>query len=240
MQEPNSEHLNNSDNQVNPEIESNEIYSDIVGQKRDYDGSIYNFQESERPTDIETEIETDTMGGYGEQGVFADYRRPGKRKSRGHESDEELHLGPQDESMFDRAGFESDHRKSNHRVDAGAPIRGLSGVHPDENPRASGRPAADLSSPGISRTKHSHRTDHTGKAPRGYRRKDKRIEEEINEHLTVHPDIDASEIEVSVSGGEVTISGMADSKHSKWLAEDIALHQLGVREVHNRIRIRRF
>lgn len=235
MQGPNSEHLNNRDNQVAPEIESNEVYSDLVGQKREYDGSMYNFQESERPTDIETEIERDTMGGYGEQGVFADYRRPGKRKSRGNESDEELHLGPQEESMFDRAGFDSD-----HRVDTGSPIRGLSHAHPDKNPRTFARPAADLSSPGVSRSRHSRQSDHTGKGPRGYRRKDKRIEEEINEHLTAHPDIDASEMEVSVTEGEVTILGMADTRHSKWLAEDIALNQPGVREVHNRIRIRRF
>jgi hypothetical protein len=83
----------------------------------------------------------------------------------------------------------------------------------------------------------SGRSSHTGRGPKGYRRSDERIEEEINELLTRHPEIDASEIEVQVKNGEVTLTGTVDERHAKRLAEDIAEQCSGVNEVHNQIRV---
>ena len=82
-------------------------------------------------------------------------------------------------------------------------------------------------------------TTFTGRGPRGYRRTDERIQEEINEELTRHPEIDASEIEVEVRDGEVTLSGTVEERKDKRLAEDIAERCSGVNDVHNRIKVKR-
>ena len=52
----------------------------------------------------------------------------------------------------------------------------------------------------------------TGRGPRNYRRSDDRIEEDINERLTHHGMVDATDIEVSVQNGEVTMRGSVDSR----------------------------
>jgi osmotically-inducible protein OsmY len=80
---------------------------------------------------------------------------------------------------------------------------------------------------------------HFGKGPKGYRRSDERITEEICDQLTAHGDIDPSEVEVKVRNGEVTLTGTVDSRHAKRLAEDLAEDVSGVAEVINQIRIRR-
>lgn len=83
------------------------------------------------------------------------------------------------------------------------------------------------------------RGEHTGKGPKGYRRSDERITEEINEKLTQHAQIDASEIEVQVSNGEVTLTGTVDGRQAKRLAEDVADEVSGVQEVNNQLRVKR-
>jgi hypothetical protein len=77
-----------------------------------------------------------------------------------------------------------------------------------------------------------------GRGPKGYKRSDERIREDINEELTVHPDIDAFEIEVRVEGGEVTLTGVVEDRRSKRLAEDVAERSSGVTDVHNQLRVR--
>jgi osmotically-inducible protein OsmY len=79
---------------------------------------------------------------------------------------------------------------------------------------------------------------HTGRGPKNYRRTDERIQEEINEQLTRHPEIDAYEIEVTVQGGEVILAGFVDDRGTKRLAEDIAEECSGVNEVRNNLRVR--
>lgn len=78
---------------------------------------------------------------------------------------------------------------------------------------------------------------HAGRGPKGYQRSDDRIREDINERLTQHPDIDATEIDVVVASGEVTLSGTVDHRRTKRLAEDVAEGVSGVRDVHNQIRV---
>jgi hypothetical protein len=82
------------------------------------------------------------------------------------------------------------------------------------------------------------RQSFAGRGPKGYQRSDERIKEDISEQLTQHPEIDATEIEVRVQGGEVTLTGTADSRHAKRLAEDIAESASGVKECHNQIRVK--
>ncbi|MCU0636022.1 MAG: BON domain-containing protein [Gemmatimonadaceae bacterium] len=80
---------------------------------------------------------------------------------------------------------------------------------------------------------------HVGKGPRGWQRSDDRIRDEVNEALARHAEIDASEIDVEVNQGEITLSGTVSDRESKRLAEDVAEHVFGVQEVHNHLRIKR-
>ncbi len=76
-----------------------------------------------------------------------------------------------------------------------------------------------------------------GVGPKGYRRRDERIVEDVNDELTRHPGIDATNIEVRCADGEVTLSGSVDSRQCKRAAEDAAASRAGVRDVHNQLRV---
>jgi len=78
----------------------------------------------------------------------------------------------------------------------------------------------------------------TGRGPKGYRRSDERITEDVSEQLTQHPEIDASEIEVKVEGGEVTIMGTIDSRQTKRMVEDVVESVSGVKDLHNQLRVK--
>lgn len=77
----------------------------------------------------------------------------------------------------------------------------------------------------------------TGRGPKGYTRSDERIREDVSDRLEQHGDIDATEIEVRVSNGEVTLEGTVEDRWMKRLAEDLAEDCPGVKQVNNRIRI---
>jgi hypothetical protein len=79
---------------------------------------------------------------------------------------------------------------------------------------------------------------HVGRGPKGYQRSEERIREEINDRLTAHGLVDATDVEVRMQNGEVTLSGFVDSRDAKRAAEDCAEDVQGVREVHNHLRIR--
>jgi osmotically-inducible protein OsmY len=76
-----------------------------------------------------------------------------------------------------------------------------------------------------------------GRGPRNYRRSDERILEDVNEQLTRHPMIDATDIEVLVIDSEVTLRGRVDDRIHKRLAEDVAESLPGVKNVKNEIRV---
>jgi osmotically-inducible protein OsmY len=76
-----------------------------------------------------------------------------------------------------------------------------------------------------------------GRGPKGYRRSDDRIREDINDRLS-EGYLDATDVEVSVSGGEVVLSGTVNSRMDKRRAEAIAEHVSGVQNVENRLRVR--
>jgi hypothetical protein len=83
------------------------------------------------------------------------------------------------------------------------------------------------------------RGGHYGRGPRGYRRSDERITEDINDRLTDDWQLDASDIEISVTDGEVTLSGSVENREDKRRAEDLAESVSGVRDVQNNIRVTR-
>ena len=76
-----------------------------------------------------------------------------------------------------------------------------------------------------------------GKGPKGYRRSDARILEEVQEALSRDGSVDASEIDVSINNGEVTLTGTVASKQQKRDAEDCAEDVSGVTDVHNQLRV---
>lgn len=76
-----------------------------------------------------------------------------------------------------------------------------------------------------------------GRGPRGYRRPDARIHEDICEILTRHPEIDATDIDITVHDGVVTLSGTVEDRYTKRLAGDVAELTFGVHDVENRLRL---
>jgi BON domain len=76
-----------------------------------------------------------------------------------------------------------------------------------------------------------------GRGPRGYRRSDESIREDACELLTEDDRIDASNIDVTVSDCEITLSGGVSSREEKRRAEDLVGYLPGVRDVHNRLRV---
>jgi hypothetical protein len=82
-------------------------------------------------------------------------------------------------------------------------------------------------------------TGYAGRGPKGYRRSDERIREDLSDRLTADPGIDASEISISVQQGEVTLEGTVSERAMKRAAEDLAEEISGVRDVNNRLRVER-
>jgi hypothetical protein len=76
-----------------------------------------------------------------------------------------------------------------------------------------------------------------GIGPKGWRRGDDKIRDDVSERLEDHPNIDASNLEVMVAEGEVTLTGVVDNRWAKRLAEDVANDVRGVKDVHNQIRV---
>jgi osmotically-inducible protein OsmY len=89
-------------------------------------------------------------------------------------------------------------------------------------------------------TQQDRRSPENSERRRGERRQqrpDESLVREIHEMLTEDPELEASEIEVQVEGGAVTLTGTVDSSDAKLMAEELAESVTGVREVHNRLRI---
>jgi hypothetical protein len=80
--------------------------------------------------------------------------------------------------------------------------------------------------------------EHRGKGPKNFRRTDERIMEDLNERLTDDARLDAGDIEVACTGGEVTLNGTVASRADKRRAEDIADDVGGVGHVQNNLRVR--
>jgi len=82
-------------------------------------------------------------------------------------------------------------------------------------------------------------TSHRGKGPSSYQRSDERLREMICEALTDDDRVDASNIEVSVKSGEVTLTGHVADRQQKRAAEDCVENVPGVKDVQNQIRTTR-
>ena len=78
--------------------------------------------------------------------------------------------------------------------------------------------------------------DHRGRGPKNYARSDERIREDVNDRLTEDVWLDASEIDVAVEQGEVTLSGTVEDRRAKRRAEDCVDAISGVKHVQNNLR----
>jgi len=78
---------------------------------------------------------------------------------------------------------------------------------------------------------------HRGKGPKNYKRSEDRIREDVSDKLSDDSFLDASDIEVEVTGSEVTLNGKVDSRYSKHRAEDLAEDVTGVTHVQNNLRV---
>lgn len=81
--------------------------------------------------------------------------------------------------------------------------------------------------------------DHYGRGPKGYTRSDDRIRDDVSDRLMEDWEVDASDIEVGVAAGEVTLTGTVGDRQSKRRAENLAANVLGVKDVQNNLRVRK-
>ncbi len=78
-----------------------------------------------------------------------------------------------------------------------------------------------------------------GRGPKGWRRTDERIYEDVGDAIDRHGAVDASEVTVRVENGEVTLEGLVSSRRDKRIIEDIVEDVRGVNDVHNHLRVKR-
>lgn len=83
------------------------------------------------------------------------------------------------------------------------------------------------------------RPNFTGRGPRGYKRSDERIREDVCDRLLLDPEVDASDIEVRVADGQVTLEGTIDDRRAKHRAENLCEAIPGVQDVANHLHIKR-
>jgi BON domain-containing protein len=97
---------------------------------------------------------------------------------------------------------------------------------------------------GMSWTGESAREDdamrgpYAGRGPRGYRRADARIAEDVSDRLTDDEYVDASDITVTVRDAVVVLEGTIESADARDRAANIARSCSGVQDVENRVTVR--
>jgi osmotically-inducible protein OsmY len=158
-----------------------------------------------------------------QQGEYGDYGRQGWTTGQGFQQGD---VGRQ--SRFDDQGYASQGRQS---------LAGRQGEYGDYAQGGMYSEYGPSSGASFGASSSSMRGPYTGKGPRGYHRSDERIREDVCECLTQHGQIDASNIEVQVSGGEVTLGGTVDNRQMKRMAEDAVEGISGVKDVNNQIRV---
>jgi hypothetical protein len=78
-----------------------------------------------------------------------------------------------------------------------------------------------------------------GKGPKGYKRSDARIHEEVCEAIAQQGFIDASDVEIHVDDGVVKLTGTVAHRQDKRVLEQMIERVHGIDEIHNEIRMRR-
>jgi hypothetical protein len=77
------------------------------------------------------------------------------------------------------------------------------------------------------------------RGPKGYKRSDERLKEDISERLMNSVHIDPAEVSVEVQNGKVTLEGTVPERRMKHQIEDLVDNCLGVQDIDNRVRVAR-
>ena len=171
------------------------------------------------------ETERWEQGGYGAQGYGSErYSSQGYGSERyGSQHYGRQHYGSQRYGTQSREGQYG-------RVGTGTPQYGTFGAS------EGGRQGRAWQEAGTFQESAWQRGEHRGKGPKGYKRSDDRIREDVCDRLSDDDELDASEITVTVKGGEVTLEGTVEDRRAKQRAEDLAEAVSGVRDVDNKLR----
>jgi hypothetical protein len=86
-------------------------------------------------------------------------------------------------------------------------------------------------------SQNEQKRNFVGKGPKGYRRSDNRVYEEVCETLLRSPDVDAHQVSVRVNEGTVVLEGWVDGRQAKKIAEYIIEDLPGVEDVRNELLI---
>lgn len=70
-----------------------------------------------------------------------------------------------------------------------------------------------------------------------YRLSNKKIKEDVCDALAQAPNVNCSDIKISVDNGVVTLKGMVDERRMKRLAEEWVEYVAGVNEVQNELQV---
>jgi hypothetical protein len=180
----------------------------------------------------------------------------------GQQSDDGQRSNPQDRHQPNQRGSQQGSQQGSHQesqqgrqqgyqygeetVGPGDYGQGAARPESDIGQRSTGYGRSDTGITGHGQSRHGEafgerriRGVFSGKAPKGYTRSDERLHEDINERLMHDPNIDPSDIEVKVEKGEVTLSGIVDSRHDKFEIEELVDRVMGVKEVNNNIKVDR-
>ncbi|MEY4510774.1 MAG: hypothetical protein RLZZ450_2896 [Pseudomonadota bacterium] len=183
------------------------------------------------------------VSGYGRHGLGypgAGERRLGTRGSEGERrvpraGHDDSRQGYSQDSGYAQSGGHRQEGGSQHQ--AGASGYGPSRAHSDGRGHEGGGPGTQRFS-GQTAYGQPGRGRFYGRTPQGYTRSDERIREDVCDRLS-HGHFDPSEVTVKVEQGVVTLEGFIASRSDKFHAEEVADAVMGVKDVDNRLRVKR-
>ena len=158
-----------------------------------------------------------------------DYRRWRERPGR-YNSGYGLDDRPYRPRREEGGGYEAGYGEGDRRYDADNAYPGRWADQRDREGRYSGMGASGQDVERATR-------DFRGVGPKGYTRSDQRIREQVCDVLMDDPLLDASDIEVTVKDGEITLSGKVSEREWKRRAEDLAERCSLGKHVQNNIRV---
>lgn len=82
-----------------------------------------------------------------------------------------------------------------------------------------------------------YQRSYRGMGPQNYKRPDERIRDDIYERLTDSHEIDARQISVDVSQGNVTLTGTVPERQMRYAAEDLVEGCMGVTNINNQLTV---
>ncbi len=178
------------------------------------------------------------VGGHNFGGATGDYGSSGYSSPTADYGDERYF------DHHDREARDRDYAYGDPRADRGYRAFGPRGPRPSHHEERTwfDRARDEVSSwMGDQDALHRREADgaHRGRGPKGYRRSDERIREDVSDRLTDDSWLDAHGVEVSVSDGDVTLSGEVRSREDKKRAEALAERVTGVGNVQNNLRVER-